>query len=114
MLRADPRTSAAEYEVMLAEASKAELLVVAPFVKRAANKGTVALPEAQAEFVRRLVGTGKPSAVVGFGSPYLIRQFPGATVLMTTYAIEDVAQAAACAPSSGVAFRGRLPVRVPG
>jgi beta-N-acetylhexosaminidase len=115
VLRADPRTSSAEYESMVAEASKAELIVIAAFVKRAANKGTVALPEAQAEFVRRLIGAGRPTAVVGFGSPYLIRQFPSAAVYMTAYAIEDVAQAAAVRALFGeVAFRGRLPVRVPG
>ncbi|HEV2706915.1 MAG TPA: glycoside hydrolase family 3 N-terminal domain-containing protein [Pyrinomonadaceae bacterium] len=113
--RTEPRTSAQEYEAIVAEASQAELLVIAPFVKRAASKGTVALPEAQAAFVRRLIATGKPAAVIGFGSPYLIRQFPEAQVYVAAYAIEDVAQAAAARALFGeVAFRGRLPVRVPG
>ena len=115
VLRADPRTTAEEYEKLLAEASKAETIVVAPFVKRAANKGTVALPEAQAEFVRRLIATGKPVAVAAFGGPYLIRQFPEASVYLTAYAIEDVAQAAAVRVLLGeVPARGRLPVRIPG
>ncbi|MCA1632300.1 MAG: glycoside hydrolase family 3 protein [Acidobacteria bacterium] len=115
VLRADPRTTAEEYEKLLAEASKAETVVVAPFVKRAANKGTVALPEAQAEFVRRLIASGKPVAVAAFGGPYLIRQFPEAAVYLTAYAIEDVAQAAAVRVLLGeVPTRGRLPVRIPG
>ncbi|MBA3240538.1 MAG: glycoside hydrolase family 3 C-terminal domain-containing protein, partial [Acidobacteria bacterium] len=115
VLRADPRTTAEEYEKLLAEASKVEIIVVAPFVKRAANKGTVALPEAQAEFVRRLIATGKPVIVAAFGGPYLIRQFPEASVYLTAYAIEDVAQAAAVRVLLGeVPARGRLPVRIPG
>ncbi len=100
---------------MLAECTKAETIVVAAFVKRAAGKGTVALPEAQAEFVRRLVATKKPVAVVAFSGPYLIKQFPDASVYATAYAIEDVAQAAAVRVLFGEApFRGRLPVSVPG
>lgn len=115
VLRADPKTSAAEYETLLAEASKAETIVVAAFVKRAAGKGTVALPERQAEFVRRLVAAGKPVAVVAFSGPYLIRQLPGVTAFMVAYGIEDVAQEAAVRVLFGDApARGRLPVTVPG
>jgi beta-N-acetylhexosaminidase len=115
LVRVEPRTGADEYEAIVAEASKAEFLVVATFVKRAASKGTVALPEAQAAFVRRLVASGKPAVVIGFGSPYLIRQFPEAQIYVAAYAIEDVAQAAAVRALFGeVNFRGRLPVRVPG
>jgi len=115
VFRADPRTTPAEYEEMLAEASKAELIVAAAFVKRAAGKGTVSLPERQAEFLRRLAGAGKPVAVVAFSGPYLVRQFPSAQALATAYGIEDIAQSAAARVLFGEApFRGRLPVSVPG
>jgi beta-glucosidase-like glycosyl hydrolase len=115
VLRADPKTTASEYDALLSEASKAETIVVAAFVKRAAGKGTVALPERQAEFVRRLVATGKPVAVVAFSGPYLVRQFPDAAAFMVAYGIEDVAQDAAARVLFGDApARGRLPVTVPG
>jgi beta-N-acetylhexosaminidase len=78
VLRIGPRASASEHEAALAEAQKAERVVVAAFVKRAASKGTVALPEAQAELVRKLIATKKPLAVVAFAGPYLIRQFEDA------------------------------------
>jgi beta-glucosidase-like glycosyl hydrolase len=115
VLRADPKTTAGEYDVLLAEATKAETIVVAAFVKRAAGKGTVALPERQAEFVRRLVSSGRPVAVVAFSGPYLVRQFPDAAAFMVAYGIEDVAQDAAARVLFGDApARGRLPVTVPG
>ncbi len=115
VMNADPRTTAAEYEKLLAEAAKADVVIIAPFVKRAALKGTVALPEVQAEFVRKLMGTGQPAAVIAFGSPYLVRQFPQAPVYLTTYAVEDVSQAAAVRALFGeVPITGRLPVSVPG
>jgi beta-N-acetylhexosaminidase len=115
VIKADPRTTAREYDELLAQAAKAETIIIAPFVKRAALKGTVALPDAQADFVRKLVATGKPVAVIGFGSPYLVRQFDRVPVYATAYAIEDVAQAAGVRALFGeVPIQGRLPVRVPG
>ena len=115
VLRVGPRASASEHEAALAEAQKAERVVVAAFVKRAASKGTVALPEAQAELVRKLIATKKPLAVVAFAGPYLIRQFEDAPAYMVAYAIEEVAQAAAARAIFGETdVAGRLPVTVPG
>jgi len=110
----DPRSSAADYERVLADAKQAERLVLAVFVKRAANKGTVALPDIQTGFVRSAIAA-KPTAVVAFGSPYLIRQFPEAEVYAVTYAIEEVAQFAAARAIFGeTRFSGKLPVTIPG
>ncbi|HWS86081.1 MAG TPA: glycoside hydrolase family 3 N-terminal domain-containing protein [Pyrinomonadaceae bacterium] len=115
VLRADPKTDVARYDALLSEATKAETIVVAAFVKRAAGKGTVALPERQAEFVRKLVASGRPVAVIAFSGPYLVRQFPDAAAFMVAYGIEDVAQEAAARVLFGDApARGRLPVTVPG
>ena len=113
--RVDRRTTGAEYEQLLGDAGRAGLVVVAPFVKRAALKGTIALPEPEAEFIRRLVATKRPVAVVAFGSPYQLQQFPEARVYMVTYAVEDVAQAAAARALFGeVSISGRSPVSLTG
>lgn len=114
ILKADPRTTSDEYAQIFAAAQKAETLVIAPFVKRAALKGTVALPPAQTRFVLQLLGLGKPCAVIAFGSPYLLRQFPNAPVYAVTYAIEEVAQYAAARALFGeIKMQGRLPVNMP-
>jgi len=114
VVKADPRTTAGEYEAILADAAKADQIVIAPFVKRAANKGTVALPEVQTEFVRKLIATKKPVAVIAFGSPYLIRQFERVPVYMAAYAIEEIAQGAAVRAIFGeTPINGHLPVTVP-
>ncbi len=114
IIRLDPRSTADDYRIAMDEVAKAESIIIAPFVKRAASKGTVALPEAQANFVRRLIALEKPVAVIAFGSPYLIRQFPNAPVYVVTYAIEEVAQLAAVRALFGeTAITGRLPVSIP-
>jgi beta-N-acetylhexosaminidase len=89
-------------------------IVLAVFVKRAANKGTVRLPDLQANFVKQAIATEKKVAVIAFGSPYLIRQFPEAKTYAVTYAIEEVAQYAAVKTMFGeVKFQGKLPVSIP-
>ncbi|MEW6128831.1 MAG: glycoside hydrolase family 3 N-terminal domain-containing protein [Acidobacteriota bacterium] len=114
IIRLDPRATADEYRVAIDEAMKAENVIIAPFVKRAASKGTVALPETQAHFVRRMIDLAKPVAVIAFGSPYLIRQFPNAPVYLVTYAIEENVQIAAARALFGeTAIKGHLPVSIP-
>ena len=114
IIRLDPRSAAEDYEKVLNEAKNFDSIVLAPFVKRAALKGTVALPENQTKFVRQVIDSNKPVAVVAFGSPYLIRQFPEAKNYVVTYAIEEVAQIAAVRAMFGEApFTGKLPVNIP-
>ena len=114
VVKVDKRTTEKEYEKLLDDAKKAGTVVVAPFVKRAALKGTIALPDAEAEFIRELIDKNKNTAIVAFGSPYLIRQFPKARVYMAAWAVEDVAQTAAARAIFGETnIQGRSPVALP-
>ena len=114
IVKVDKRTTEKEYEKILDDAKKAGTIVVAPFVKRAALKGTIALPETEAEFIRKLIDKNKNTAIVALGSPYLIRQFPKAQVYMAAWAVEDVAQTAAVRAIFGeTSIQGRSPVSLP-
>lgn len=114
IVRLNPRSTKEEYDKILGQVKNADSIILAPFVKRAALKGTVALPENQTAFVKQMLAFDKPIAVIAFGSPYLIRQFPEVKNYVVTYAIEDVAQTAATRAIFGeVPFRGRLPVNIP-
>ena len=114
-VRLDPRSTSEEYAKVLSDAKNYESVVLAPFVKRAAAKGTVALPENQAAFVKQMLSLKvKKAAVVAFGNPYMIRQFPEARNYVVTYAIEDVVQTASVKTMFGeVPFQGRLPIKIP-
>lgn len=112
--RVDLRSTSAEYEKILNEAKDFDAVVLAVNVKRAAGKGTVALPDMQTDFVKKMIASGKDTAVIAFGSPYLLRQFPEAKTYAVTYAIEEVAQLAVVKTLFGeVKFQGRLPVGIP-
>lgn len=113
--RIDERTTPDEYEKFLIEAARAESVVAATFVKRAALKGTVALPDNQAAFINRLLKARPPVAVIAFGSPYQLQQFPGAQTYLATFAVEDVAQRAAARALFGeTAITGKSPVSLKG
>lgn len=114
IIRLDPRSTQNEYDKVLSDAKSFENIILAVFVKRAAEKGTVKLPDMQTNFVNKAIASDKKVAVIAFGSPYLIRQFPEAKTYAVTYAIEDVAQFAATKTLFGeVKFQGKLPVSVP-
>jgi beta-N-acetylhexosaminidase len=110
----DPRSTQPDYDKVLNDAKSFENIILAVFVKRAAEKGTVRLPDMQTNFVQKAIVSDKKVAVIAFGSPYLIRQFPEAKTYAVTYAIEDVAQFAATKTLFGeVKFQGKLPVSIP-
>jgi len=114
IVRVDKRTTAAEYEQLLADAKRAETVLIAPFVKRAALKGTIALPDAEAEFIVRAIAANKNTAIVAFGSPYQLKQFPTAKSYMAAWAVEDVAQTAGVRAIFGeTAITGHSPVSLP-
>lgn len=115
VVKIDKRTTDKEYEKIFDDAKKAGTILVAPFVKRAALKGTIALPDAEAEFIRELIAEKKNTAIVALGSPYLLEQFPKAKVYMAAWAVEDVAQTAAVRAIFGETnIQGRSPISLPG
>ncbi|MHC4607168.1 MAG: hypothetical protein ACYTAF_09590, partial [Planctomycetota bacterium] len=68
--------------------------------------------EKDAERVREIVKRA-PAAVVSFGSPYVIRQFPGAGTFICAYSKDEASQRAAARALAGkIPFKGTLPVRL--
>lgn len=116
IVKLDYRSNSDDYAKTLTDAKNYDSVILAPFVKRAAAKGTVALPETQVAFVKQMLAfDNKKIGVIAFGNPYMIRQFPEAKTYAVTYAIEEIAQTAAVRTMFGeVSFRGKLPVGVPG
>jgi beta-N-acetylhexosaminidase len=111
VVKVDKRTTEKEYDAIFDDAKKAGTVVVAPFVKRAALKGTIELPETEAAFIRKLLDEKKTVAVIAMGSPYQILQFPKARVYAAGWAVEDAAQTAAARAIFGeTAIQGRSPI----
>jgi beta-glucosidase-like glycosyl hydrolase/CubicO group peptidase (beta-lactamase class C family) len=92
-----------------------DVAIAALFVRVADRKGNVAFPSDQQAFVDQMLASGKPTVVIGFGSPYLVKAFPNAPVWLGEFATNDVSQRAAVRALFGqVPIQGKIPVTVPG
>lgn len=91
-----------------------DVAIAALFVRVADRKGNVAFPDDERDFVNRMLAAGKPTAVLAFGSPYLIARFPDVKTWIAEFSTNDVAQKAAARALFGqVPLTGQIPVTVP-
>jgi beta-glucosidase-like glycosyl hydrolase/CubicO group peptidase (beta-lactamase class C family) len=113
-LRADTRFVKAD-TLKLPPADSYDVAILALFVRVSDRKGDVDIPADQAAFAAQVFKTGKPVIAVGFGSPYLIENFPQAETWLAVFGISDVAQiSVARALFAEIPVRGKLPVTIPG
>jgi len=113
-LRADTRFVKADM-LKLPPADTYDLAMVTFFVRVSDRKGNVDVPAEQAALAEQMYKTGKPVITVGFGSPYLIENFPKAETWLAAFGISDVAQISAARALFGqIPVRGHLPVTIPG
>ena len=110
-----PDTGPGVYEGLVRQARSAALVVVSTYVRAVSYSGTVALPEEEAAFVRRLTGLGVPNVVISFGNPYLVSEFPDVGSYVLAWSGSTASQVAAADALLGrFDITGRTPTRVPG
>jgi beta-N-acetylhexosaminidase len=113
-LRADTRFVKADL-LKLPPADSYDVTIVAFFVRVSDRKGNVDVPAEQAALAEQVYKAGKPVVTVGFGSPYLIENFPKAETWLAAFGISDVAQISVARALFGeIPVRGHLPVTIPG
>ncbi len=114
VLRADTRFVKAD-TLKLPPPESYDLTILALFVRVSDRKGNVDVPAEQATLAEQIFHAGKPVVTVGFGSPYLIENFPQAETWLAVFGISDVAQiSVARALFAQIPIRGHLPVTIPG
>ena len=91
-----------------------DTLLVALFTSVAAWKGSSGISDEECRKLSGLISGAKKSVVVSFGSPYVLRYFGDADVLIAAYDPTVQAQEAVIKCLLGAApFTGRLPVQMP-
>ncbi|MFN3597218.1 MAG: glycoside hydrolase family 3 N-terminal domain-containing protein [Rubricoccaceae bacterium] len=109
----------AAFERALAEATAAEAVVVATFVRVRNYSGRIGLPDRHQRFARDLMRAaaeaGRPVVLVAFGNPYVAQGLPAPAAFVAAYGTGPFEQQAAAEALTGqIAIGGRLPVGVPG
>ena len=92
----------------------ADVVVIATYVRRVEGEGRNTIPPLVASWIDSLA-TQPNVAVVSFGNPYSIRQFPRARVYLNAYGVGDVLEVAVARALNGAApIGGKSPVSLPG
>lgn len=88
---------------------------VAAFATVAPYKGTVALDSPLTNWLHSIAGGKAPSAVIAFGSPYILRDYAGVSTLLATFSATETSELAVARALLGqTPVIGRLPVSIPG
>jgi len=89
----------------------ARTIIIAIFTNIAAWKGSSGINEKEIHFIKELMRKSPHSIVISFGSPYVLRHFSEADVLVAAYDPTEQAQSSVIKCLKGERpFHGRLPV----
>jgi beta-N-acetylhexosaminidase len=95
-------------------ADSSSVVVIATYVRRVEGEGKFAVPPPIAAWIDS-IALRRPTVVISFGNPYLIRQFPSVTSYMVTYGVSDVLERSVVNALLGQApITGKVPVSLPG
>jgi beta-N-acetylhexosaminidase len=117
VVKVTPSVTRAQLDSIAALGQGMDRIVVAASVRRIEGEGRFAVPQHVAAWIDSLAKspTGPKVAVVVFGNPYLIRQFPNVGTYLVTYGVSDDLERAAARALLGTApITGHAPISLPG
>ncbi|MSR22220.1 MAG: beta-N-acetylglucosaminidase [Gemmatimonadetes bacterium] len=113
-VRIGPTAHEDELVSLLERATDFDVVLVSAYVPPTAGAGSVALPDAVAEFVRIVAGA-HPTVLLSFGNPYLLKAVPEVGTYLVAWGDREVSQRAAALAVAGAAgIEGHLPITIPG
>jgi CubicO group peptidase (beta-lactamase class C family) len=111
--RISPSDAHEEHLTVLRKMARADIVLVALYVRVRTSSGSISLPPGAAHFVELAQRSPTPTVVISFGTPYVLAAFPEARALMCAYGDEEpVVEAAAEALFGEIDVRGKLPVSI--
>ncbi|MEX2177671.1 MAG: glycoside hydrolase family 3 N-terminal domain-containing protein [Gemmatimonadaceae bacterium] len=109
-----PGTVASQLDSLTVALSGAEAIVIAAYVRRVEGEGRTTVPPHVAAWIDSVAASPR-AAVISFGNPYVIRQFPRAVAYVNAYGVGDALEIAAARALAGVEpITGVSPVSLPG
>jgi beta-N-acetylhexosaminidase len=97
------------------QTSGCKQIYTAAFVTVAASRGGVNLEGGLAGFLKTLIRAPVPVALLSFGNPYLLRDFPDVGSYAAMFSTAPTSETAAAKAILGeIAITGKMPVSIPG
>jgi beta-N-acetylhexosaminidase len=111
-LTAENATS--DYARVERAADSADVIIVSSYVGQVWDAVSAAAPQTFANFIDRLVKSGRKVIVVSFGNPYLLHQIPVAPTYVVAWGGFPASQTAAARALLGLSpITGKLPISIP-
>lgn len=111
----DESTPDAVLKAIAADTSSCRQIYVGAYLTVNAGRGSVGLQGGLSAFLASLLHRAAPVALISFGNPYLLRQFPDVSTYLATFSSAQTSESAAAEAILGrVAITGRSPVSIPG
>ena len=115
MYLVNPTTPESILGAIADDAAECDRIYVAAFIAVSAYRGNVSLAPELNSFMRDLVDTHVPLALVSLGNPYLARDFPDVKSYATTFSTTATSEIAAARAIVGeISITGKTPVLIPG
>lgn len=97
-----------------ADTARCKQVYVAAFITVGANRGNVSLQGGLNGFLKTITSGTSPVALISFGSPYLLRDFPNVSSYAATFSVTSTSEiAVARALLGSIPLTGKLPVSIP-
>ncbi len=109
-----PWSNQIDFDNVYQLAKSADMILLPTYVSWSAGQGTVDFSKPIQGFLDTLLADGKPSVMVSFGNPYLLRSVPNVSAYVCAYSgTRYVVQAAVEALFGETNVTGKLPVTIP-
>lgn len=110
----DDRTTAEEYQLLKNAAERADLIVIGSFIM-VRSHFPIQMPERQLRALKEIMTNDKPSVLMAFGNPYIIRDLPDNDVhLLAWSSSSDQVRQSVPALFGASTIQGRFPGTIPG
>lgn len=110
----DDRTNEEEYQQLKNDADRAHLLVIGSFISVRTNF-PIQIPDRQFQALNEIMTDDKPSVLMAFGNPYIIRDLPDNDVhILAWSSSSDQVRQSVPALFGASAIQGRFPGSIPG
>ncbi len=111
----DPTSNEIDFDNISKLAKSADIVVIPAYVTWGAGQGTVDFTKPIQEFLDKLISDKKPTVMVSFGNPYLLRSVPKVSAYVCAYGSMKYSVSAAVEAVFGeINVTGKLPVTIPG
>ncbi len=102
----------ASYDSATAVLKSAPFAIFATSVRFGSGRGAIGMAEAMSRLIRTSA-EARPTALVSFGTPYLLSQAPNVAAYLLAWTNNALTEEAVAAALTGAAITGRLPIDLP-